>query len=569
MKFKEIKSVNTDLLIIGGGSTGLWAAKRFKEKNPDGEVVIVEKGPEDWGGQMAISGGDFDVIFPGENVDDWVKDLVYYWDGLCDQERMKALLEGIYDRFVDYEEMGCQYKDEEGNYKGVPQRHLDHFKLYVTKEKGFGGEHMRQVMIEQMEKHNVKKFGRTIIVDLIKKDGAVVGAYGFDFVNEVFYIFHAKAVVLATGPCSWKTSYGKNNATGEWVDMALDAGASLKNFEFSRVWNAPISFSWEGQTTLLPLGAKFANKDGEDFMKKYSPNFGSNTDPHYVTLGMAFEARKGKAPIYFDISDLDKSKIDVIKPKHGWQVLNYEKLKEKGLDFFEDKIEWVPKVTGNYGGIVTDVYGHTGVDGLYAAGTICGNEPGVYIGGSALSQTAQSGYITGQKIAEEFLNNEINAIEFSDDEIVAEKERLENLIGKGKYQQSEILEEIQSIIFPYNISIIKSEKSLKAAIEKLDKVKGKLDSIVANDFHDLSKLIELKGMYRSAQLYLEGSLRRTESRGGHYREDYPTYNDEEWLAWLYYKKDKDGNIVIDKERVPIEKYPFKIEKHYADNFNFK
>ena len=74
MDAKDIR-LKTDILIIGGGSAGLWAADRAKEIAPELDVLIVDKGPVDWGGLMSMSGGDFDVILPGENIDDWVEDL--------------------------------------------------------------------------------------------------------------------------------------------------------------------------------------------------------------------------------------------------------------------------------------------------------------------------------------------------------------------------------------------------------------------------------------------------------------------------------------------------------------
>jgi succinate dehydrogenase/fumarate reductase flavoprotein subunit len=567
MEFTKTEELHTDVLVIGGGPAGLWTANRYKELVPDGDVIVADKGPKDWGGLMSLSGGDFDAVMPDENVDDWVKDLVYYWDGLCDQNMMRKLISGIYDRFQDYQDMGIEYlKDDDGKLKGVPQRHLDHYKLYVTKEKGYGGERMAKVLTKRSEEDGVRRIGRVVITDLIKKNNRVVGAVGFHAVNGICYVIHAKAVVIACGMTGWKSSYLKNTTTGEWLDMALRAGVSVTNFEFGRVWNTPKEFSWEGQTTLLPLGAKYVNRLGESFMDKYSPKFGNNTDPHYVTLGMALEARAGRAPIYFDVSELDRSKIDVIKPKHGWQILNYEKMKDLGIDFFEDKIEWNPQLMCCFGGIVTDLNHRTDVKGLYATGTCTSLDPGVYIGGFGLSTTAQGGYLTAGTIVED-LKNESNTVDFTLEEAQPYINTFKNYAGRNGSTPKTVLRKIQEIVFPYEVSIVKSESSLKDAEEKLYALKDELDNMQANDPHELLKLLEVRGIYKVTELHIKASRLRTESRGGHFREDYPTYNDEEWLAWLLFKQDN-GKLISFKKPVPIDDYKFPIERHYFDNFNF-
>ena len=96
MKERTIHRLDTDVLIIGGGSAGMWAAKRVKEENENIDVLIVDKSASDWGGLMSMAGGDFDAVTPKDNLDDWVKDLVYYYDGLCDQEISRAFRSGVW-----------------------------------------------------------------------------------------------------------------------------------------------------------------------------------------------------------------------------------------------------------------------------------------------------------------------------------------------------------------------------------------------------------------------------------------------------------------------------------------
>ena len=87
-----MKTTSCDVLILGGGSAGLWAAYSCAQKNPEAKIVIVDKGPKDWGGLMTMAGGDFEAVLDPDTVDEWIQDFVYYFDGLCDQKLMEEIL---------------------------------------------------------------------------------------------------------------------------------------------------------------------------------------------------------------------------------------------------------------------------------------------------------------------------------------------------------------------------------------------------------------------------------------------------------------------------------------------
>jgi succinate dehydrogenase/fumarate reductase flavoprotein subunit len=561
--------IHTDVLIIGGGSAGLWVSNRIKELNKELDVLVVDKGPQDWGGLMAISGGDFDAVLPHEDVNQWVEDLVYYWDGLCDQELMEEILSRSYDRLCDYEKLGCEYlKNPDGSRKGIPQRGLKHFKLYPAKFKGKGGEDMAKNLIKHIDTLGVKRLGRILITEFVKKNDCIIGAVGFNSTNGDFYYFKTRAVVLTTGAGGWKTSYGKNTPTGEGIEMAFKAGADLKDFEFGRVWNVPRLFGWEGQTTLMPLGARYINALGEPFMEKYSPLLGANTDPHYITLAMAFEARAGRAPLFFDISRIKPENLELVKPQTGWQLLNYNKLSELGLDLFNDNTEWIPQLTISFGGVHSDIQGKTTVNGLFAAGTARSIEPGVYIGGFALMTTSVTGYMTGETVVDYLKSTDNHLPSLSANELNDIQDKLYSPIGKKGMAPKMVLREIQKIVFPYDVSIIKSEHSLLRALKELEQVQNELiPEMVAEDPHYLLKLREVQGIAFITELYLKASLMRKESRGGHFREDYPTRNEENGLCWIIIRN-QNGAITLSTQPLPANQYKHKITRYYSDNFTF-
>lgn len=557
--------IETDVLVIGGGSTGLWAANRAKRLGVN--VLVVDKGPRDWGGLMAMSGGDFDAVLPEEHVDDFVQDLVYYYDGLCEQDLVEALLGKTFDRLEDYKNLGCRFfTGPDGRLRGVPQRGLDHVKLYPAKLKGTGGADMARGLVGEAERLGVVRMGRTLVTDLLKQDGNVAGAVGFDTITGDFLVFKAQAVILATGAGGWKASYHQNTSTGEGMYMAFRAGAELRNFEFAKVWVVPRLFAWEGQTTLLPLGASFVNARGESFMDKYSPRFGANTDPHYVVIGMAIEGREGRGPIYFDLSRMRSEDIDLVKPQTGWQLLNYTKLVNLGIDFFKDKVEWMPQLMGSFGGLLADIQGRTSVPGLFVAGRGRSIDPGVYIGGFALATTAVSGYITGETAAEYAKSREHVAVD--EDEVHQFRSRLFAPLGRHGLSPKTVIREIQEILFPYDVCILKNEKSLKRALRRIEGLKNEsLPQMGAADPHFLLKSKEVEGICFVAEMYLRTSLMRKESRAGHYREDYPRRDNENWLKWIVARREK-GRLKFRTEPVPLDRYRFKPTRYYMDHFEF-
>ncbi len=560
----------TDILIVGAGSSGLWAAHSIKQKDKDVKVLVVDKGPENWGGLMACAGGDLDIVMPDEDIQDWVKDWVYYYDGLCDQELMETLFKDTYEILEQYRQWGCEYlTDEEGRIKtvGVPQRGLEHIKLYVTKLKGSGGLRMVNALVKAIKEEGVESVGRTMLTDLIKdRSGRVVGAIGFNTIDGSFVQIKAKAVLIATGMGGWKSSYMKNPSTGEGLAMAFRAGAEIRNMEFARVWNVPKLFGWEGQTTLLPLGARFVNAKGEDFMKRYSETLGGNTDPHYSTIGMALEMRAGRGPCYMDTSGLKPEDAAVVKPKLGWQYINYNRLVDLGIDFFKQKTEWMPQPLMSYGGLVADLSGATRVPGLYAAGRCRSIDPGVYTGGFALASTASGGKIAGEAMVDYIQG--VSFVDLNVEEVGRLKERLYAPLNGTGIAAKEVLRCIQNIVYPYEVSIIKSEKSLQNALHKIETLKAELlPHMGASDAHYLMKLKEVEAIAFITEWYIKASLMRTESRCGHYREDYPDHDDN-WLKWIVIGQEDDFTLMHTVD-VPIERYKHPIEKYYQDNFKFK
>ena len=194
---------DTDVLIIGGGFSGSWAALTARQHVEN--VLIVDKGPRDWGGLGGMSGGDMIVKQPEFAAKDLVEELVYYYDGLCEQDVLEEILNQSYERFKDYEKMGHEFaRDDSGRLMSIPQRGLELMRYYFYHPYGKGGAHTTQILNAELQRLNVQRIGRIEITDLVKDGDAVSGAVGFHAQSGTPCLFRAKAVILAAHNGGWK-----------------------------------------------------------------------------------------------------------------------------------------------------------------------------------------------------------------------------------------------------------------------------------------------------------------------------------------------------------------------------
>jgi len=131
-----------------------------------------------------------------------------------------------------------------------------------------------------------------------------------------------------------------------------------------------------------------------------------------------------------------------------------------------------------------------------------------------------------------------------------------------------VLRKLQEIVFPAEVSMLKNETNLKNAISQIEEVQDfMVPKMEARDPHYLMKLVEVKGLTLLTELFLRASLMRTETRGGHFREDFPNRDDENWMSWIHVSC-RDEERILRKVPVPIDQYPIKPDRYYTDNFNF-
>ncbi|MFC1970434.1 FAD-dependent oxidoreductase [Chloroflexota bacterium] len=565
IKLEEFGTViETDVLVIGAGISGLFASVRAKDFVE--RVTVVDKGPIGHTSQCYFARGSLQGLLPEDDVDLLVKEVVYFEDGLCEQDLVESVYKETFQRINDMERLGVEWVKgkEKRRLVDIGTRGLKYIRRFVPVS---DGRMQIESLLREANRLGVQLVSKIFITNILKRDGTAIGAVGFNIVNGEFYIFKAKAVVIATGQCSFKGHYADQGfLTGDGMAIALRAGAELKNLEFATMWLQTAGYPWSGLGFALPLGATMVNAKGEPFMEKYAPVLKSKIDFNYIARAMAIEAKEGRGPFYIDYSPLKPEDIEIYKHRGGWMDLHVRKLQRAGIKPFDGKQELIP-VFWTSQGIKTDIEMRTKVPGLFVGGRARSVDPGVTMGSWSIASATVLGYRAGQTAA--IHASSCKPFLIDQDEVRRFKSDLYTPLGKVGVEPEEVLLEIQKTVFPYDVTILKHEASLKKALSRITNIRDELlPKMGARDPHYLMELIEMKNMTAIAEGMLTASLTRTESRASHYREDYPNRDDRSWLKWVVVSQEN-GELNLHTEPLPLDRYKFKPDRYYMDNFKIE
>ncbi|MDP2916731.1 MAG: FAD-binding protein [Dehalococcoidia bacterium] len=556
--------IETDVLVIGSGIAGLFAAVRAKDFVKD--VTLVDKGQVGHTSQCYFALGGHQVFLPGHDMDAWVKEVMYFEDGLCEQDLVESVYRDTFDRVRDLERYGVRFiEGPDMGYRLLTTRGLEHIRKVYPYPRLAGGIKEIESLYIEAERLGVRCLSKLFIVSLLKQGDAVIGAVGIDRRSGRFYIFKAGAVVIATGQCSFKGQYAAQLfLTGDGMIMALQAGAELKNMEFHTLWLQPSRFVWEALGTAFPMGAVLLNAKGEAFMDRYCPVLKSEIDYNFQARAMAMEAREGRGPFRVDYGPIKPEDKQFLKAdRHGWMALHIDKLHSKGEKPFDEPWEIMP-VFWTVQGIYADINCRTHVPGLFVGGRVRSIDPGVTMGSWSIGTATVLGYRAGEQAAKYAGSRSASSLNAG--EVKALKSEIYSPLGKEGIEPEEVLLEIQNAVFPWDITILKNEASLKRALSRIETIRDELlPHMGAADPHYLVELLEVKNMTLVAEAMLRASLMRTESRASHYREDYPTRDNENWLKWILVGYDG-KKMNLRTVPLPMDKYKFTPSRYYSDNF---
>lgn len=543
--------IETDVLVIGAGAGGLLAALSAKRHGTPGtRVTIVDTWTVGRTGHAAFSNAWTVVVEPDDNLDAITREIIAGNDWMADQLLIREVLAGSYDRLKDLEELELQFpKDEQGRYIRRPTRGLDETR--VLSPVGGGLEFCWRLR-RGLEAEGVQILDRIFITGLMHGKHAgrgekIVGAVGIHSRSGEFHAIKARATIVCTNAITFRSGFVRD-ITGTGTLLAYQAGAVLRNAEFSYTRPGTPRFYFEGITFAIQEGARFVNAKGERFMPRHEPRWGDEADVPRIARAMAIERQQGNDPLYLDMSGVpEQTREYFINSKVKWMAYFYGKLaKETRTDMF-GPTPYYPLNQMTKMGIRTDPTCRSDVPGLLSAGLAQAGAAN-HFAGFHIGLCIGNGWIAGRSAIEDLDRlpapildpQEVRAL--YDDSQGARKDAAEAASDR-------VLRGLQGLMFAYDVSVWKHASRLEQALERLASLKDEFVSLAAPHTHELVRLKETEAMLLAAEIILKASLYRSESRLSHFREDCDFRDDANWLCWVDVMKDAGAGLRIEKTPV--------------------
>ena len=563
---------HTDLLVVGSGFAGLWAAVTARDHGV-ADVTVLDKGDVARSSQSRMSAGATVYLLEDDDLDTWVRDVAEAQRWLCHQDMVEDMLASSGSRLRSLETWGVDYEHlPDGSPIRLPSRGFRHLQMLVlpTYRGLTGGRAVTTALREQVVRRRCRLLPRMFATDLLSGRSGVVGVVAIDRGTGVPHVVHAKAVVLATGDCSFRGHYaGVDAATGDGVALALRSGVRLANMEFLVVNTGPVGYGFEGTGIALRFGGVFRNSRGDAFMARYHPD-GDAAELSHLVRAMAIEEELGRGPVALDLraaADGHSFLRVAFDRMGGFMPVNLARMADEGADVFAEPLEWEPAIQSLRGGVRTALDGSTDLPGLFAAGMAQAFDPGLFNGWSSM-RAMWSGQRAGAAAAELLSEGADTSCESSaerqGDVLGLVRSALEPLaVDQGAAPRSdEVLGSLQETLFVREVCLRKTHQALAGALEEVEQLAGVAEQMRADDPHDLVKVHETRHMVLTAEMFLRGSLLRQETRGDHQRADHEHTDDERWLCWINQRlaaTELPGErpvVEVELEPVPLRSYRF-------------
>jgi len=552
----ELRNIPADVLVVGGGGAGLRAAIGAREKGA--RVIMASKGALGRCGASPMAGADLTChgqgmraagFFgePRDSEEKFLNDIVYQGCFLGDQKLAYGYIAGGPARLLELLEWGMKPGS------------TDERAVFVK------GTRIVDALVRQARKIGVTLMEDIAILELLTQNGQVCGALGVDICSGDLLVFHCKAVVIATG--GWHKAYtpvtGSRELTGDGVAMAYRAGASVSNMEFvtfaCNVHYWPML--WRGSIFGYCIGLICANylenELGESIFDQYDPwmvEYANRTEWNkcFVSLVSAKEIRAGKATphggVYYKLGHHSFEKFSSCVNAH------YPNWNFKGIDFQPmaeimkagGGVEVGPGAEYFEGGLSVDARYACSMPGLYAAGEAACSLFGANRVAAATMEMLTTGAIAGWSAAEDVLNQPL--LDLNDDQVKRLVEKITlPLESTNGVPPAEVRNRIQ-VTSQAKLGPVRNEQELSDYLQFIATMRAEIPFVSAQApgrVYNQSWLeaLELENMLQVLELSAKGALERRESRGVHFREDYPFCDNDHWLQEVTQTNENGQNVI--------------------------
>ncbi len=536
-----------DIVIVGAGIAGLTAALKAAETC---DVTVISKVYATRSHSGAAQGG-IAASLGNEEDDNWVWhmfDTVKGGDYLADQDMVDVLARDAPRAIFELENMGVPFsRNKEGK---IAQRpfggHTRNYGEAPVKRACYASDRTGRVIMDTLYDQclvlGIKIHDEIFVKSLLKSHDGICGVAGYDVATGEIEVFHAKAVMLATGGCGriFKTTSNAFASTGDGFALALDAGIPLEDMEFVQFHPTGI----HGLGVLISEAARaeggvLRNESGERFMERYAPTLKDLAPRDIVSRAILTEIKEGRGIdgsdyVHLDLTGLGKQRLVQKLSEVTSFIMTY-----LGIDPNESPVPVAPTCHYMMGGIPTDADGQVLIDttlmpGLYAAGECaCVSIHGANrLGCNSLIDLVVFGRRAGIAMAKYV--NETTLPRLSPDAEANVSREIESLLESTGGERVFIIREQMQRVMMDKCSVFRDRKGLERALSEFRQLKIKYRNLSlgykGRTFnYELEEALELGNMLKTAEVIVFSALQRRESRGAHYRVDFPERRDELWL----------------------------------------
>ncbi|MFL6380681.1 MAG: FAD-binding protein [Nitrososphaeraceae archaeon] len=592
-----------DVLIIGGGSAGLRSA--IEAHDAGANVTIISKSEKGDPHTVLARGGINAALGTMDPEDNWVihaADTLREGEFLADYQRVEVLCKNAPDAINELVNWGARFhREKDGR---LTQRFFGaHTYRRTVFYEDWTGHEIIRVLMDQVNQRKIKIIDNVYITKLllksesgddgdingqrpplsssttatpeeqvVKKQEAVKGAFGVDIEKKEFVTFECKSLILATG--GYTRVYAVSSSRifenyGEGISLAYEAGADLVDMEM--VQFHPTGMVWPEKAVgtlateaIRGEGGILLNSKGERFMKNYDPERMELGPRDVVTRANYNEIISGRGTehggVWLDVTHLRK---EVIQERLTTMYEQFQRL--DGIDISKEKMEVGPTAHYSMGGVVVDINCRTRVKGLFAVGEVISQIHGANrLGGNSLLDTIVFGKIAGNeaaKLAKQVMKENAKKTKEVSSQLKSSFVKQKNRYDDDYYYEGifvvkepiKFRSELQDLMMQ-NAGILREQSRLQNGLKRILELKNEFysnkhninlkESNIADDNNNTENIVltwQVKSSLIACEAIIRSALMREESRGAHFRSDFPKLDDERWKLNIYCRKE--GNEV--------------------------